>query len=121
MYGSSGGKYSSEYWAWYVLVKEMMVPEAFWQMMSGVASPDRLGGKPSTSLAEFVTKGWRRPSKQKLYHVLHGQIELSQFPKLLGERGVQGVLLTGRGGRRVQLLSQMRLTQQLGGGQRCTC
>jgi hypothetical protein len=51
-----------------------MASDAWRHMDCGVVSPERLGGKPSTRLAELATNGWSRLSKQKLYHILHAQV-----------------------------------------------
>ena len=47
-----------------------MASEACWHTAWGVVSLDRLGGKPPTRLAELVTNGRSRLSRQKLYHIL---------------------------------------------------
>src|SRR5690349_17627698 len=48
-----------------------MASEACRQTVCGVASLDRLGGKPPSRLAGSLANGSRRRSKQKLYHILN--------------------------------------------------
>ena len=67
-----------------------MASEACRHTVWGVVSPVKLGGKPSTTLTERVTKGWSRLSKQKLYHILDA---VSPGPfKTWGSQGARIVL-----------------------------
>jgi hypothetical protein len=70
------------------VVREMMASEACRHTVYGVAPPDRFGGKPFSRLAELVTNGRRRLSRQKLYQILKTEMETTLVLVSSRERSV---------------------------------